>query len=180
MWDALDGDVRQIVLDAARSPPKTVALCRQPDTMHTAPKGVFVVDGFWKADRSAFACTIDLDRLPTLHTALAKVHSRIPSREHIDRIHLASDGSLIMFNHYPGWAVIGRVERRSHGKYGAFHGVQRGTSTSIETNCVLLASTATTRLLSMEELREHELRARRKHLELELQVRRYMEELGWW
>lgn len=85
-----------------------------------------------------------------------------------DRLHLASDGRLVM----PGepvpwpwdspelrfirhWHTVGKLQRVVHKPYGAFHGVTKATTPTVVTNCVV----TTELMLTEQELRAMQARS---------------------
>ena len=173
MWDDLDDDARGLIAQAARREAVRVVCCQGADP-------VFMVDGFWNARRTAFACSLDLDNVPMVSCAdLDRLHSFDPQRYYDDGIHRTESGLLAMWDQtfcvtsqdeegptgpqefYHGWEVVGKVELHVHG-VSHFHGVDKATSAvASATNCVLRANSNFTRLLSEQELEERTRSAQR-------------------
>jgi len=172
MWDDLDDDARGLIAQAARREAVRVVCCQGAYRAYVPPETVFMVDGFWNARRTAFACSLDLNNVPMVSCAdLDRLHSFDPRRYYDDGIHRTESGLLAIWDQkfwshkkeefYHGWEVVGKVERHVHG-VSHFHGVDKATSAvASATNCVLRANSNFTRLLSEQELEERTRSAQR-------------------
>jgi len=168
MWDSLPAEVQDLILSHARVDNEAcvvACLLDVDDVAHTTtPRPVVRCKGYWNAQRTAVACTLDVAALPRVNDLFEYID---PSAGFDDRLHLASDGQLVMPGEpvpWPwdsselfirGWHTVGTLQRVVHKPYGAFHGVTKATTPMVVTNYVV----KTELMLTEQELRAMQARS---------------------
>lgn len=161
MWDALNDDARQLVLDAARIDADSVVLCKKlPSHITMTPVAkLMVVDGLWSDDRDQFYGTLDLDSLPVADDVSRSAVSEQEWQAIRGRVYRMRPRALcvpIWNKRGIQWLRIGFCFSQSHRVHGAFHGVQKAFTETVRTNCVLDAETSHTMLCTARKLLELE------------------------
>lgn len=173
MWDSLPAEVQDLIVEHARvdNEARVVACLLEVDdeAFTTTPRPVVRCKGYWNAQRTAVACTLDVAALPRVNDTVEYID---PSAGVDDRLHLASDGRLVIpgepvpWPHPPEWRfvrhehTVGKLQRVVHKPYGAFHGVTKGTTPTVVTNCVV----KTELMLTEQELRAMQARSDEERL----------------